>query len=103
MIKNVLSKHSILKGSSIAKHLASPFPEVFALGGDDRLVLNKETKVNKYFCTPHLRTDVLFRGSCTCNLPTKRGYEAAQNLYDKFSEDTIDIEESMSNTRNRIR
>jgi len=65
-------------------------------------VLNKDTGVNKYFCSPELSTDVLFRGSCTCNLPTPSGYEAAKALYEKFKDGSSDIESSMSSTRKRI-
>jgi len=55
-------------------------------------ILNPKTQTNKYHCTPDLRTDVLFRGSCTCNLPTPNGYNAAQTLYDKFASDEVNIE-----------
>jgi hypothetical protein len=82
--------------------LSKPFPLILTEGGDDRLVLNKDTHVNKYFCSPELSTDVLFRGSCTCNLPTPSGYEAASNLYDQFKNESITIEQSMSSTRKRL-
>lgn len=89
------------KFSSIAPHLNS-FPLILTDGGDDRLVLNEKTKTNKYHCTPELRTDVLFRGSCTCNLPTATGYSAAESLYQKFLDNKIDIEGSMDQTRDRL-
>jgi hypothetical protein len=53
------------------------YPLILTEGGDDRLVLNPQTGVNKYFCKPEYTEDVIFRGSCTCNLPSKLGYEAA--------------------------
>lgn len=83
-------KNGIIAGSPATK--LQPFPLILTAGGDDRLVLNPKTQTNKYHCTPDLRTDVLFRGSCTCNLPTPNGYNAAQTLYDKFASDEVNIE-----------
>ena len=57
------------------------FPQILATGGDDRLVINPATGVNKYYCRPDYMPDVLFRGSCTCNLPTEIAYMQADKLY----------------------
>lgn len=77
MFANLL-KTSIKKTmKNFSNQKMTPFPHILTDGGDDRLILNPKTKTNKYFCTPDLRTDVLFRGSCTCNLATSLGYNAA--------------------------
>ena len=72
-------------------------------GGDDRLVLNPETKVNKYFCDPYLHTDVLFRGSCTCNLTTKLAYEATEKEYNHLAAGDKSIEASFEESRDRLK
>jgi hypothetical protein len=62
----------------------SHFEGLLTSGGDDRSIINAETGKNKY----HIRpvpvggTDI-FRGSCTGNPPTARGYQAAQKLYEE--------------------
>jgi hypothetical protein len=54
------------------------FPLILCEGGDDRILLNKETGTNKYHQKPFVPQDVHFRGSCTCNPPTQVGYDAAE-------------------------
>ena len=75
------------------------FPKILTHGGDDRLVLNAKTGVNKYFCSPELPTDVMFRGSCTCNLPTPLGYGAAEKAYSALSSGNQTIDALMESSR----
>ena len=58
------------------------FEALLTTGGDDRTIINTETGCNKYHIRPQpvAETDI-FRGSCTGNPPTKRGYDAAKKLY----------------------
>ena len=86
-----------MMGKAIADMPA--FPYIMATGGDDRLVLDPKTGVNKYYCKPDFQNDVLFRGSCTCNLPTETAYSAAQNVYEKMKLE----EESLPNVMQSIR
>lgn len=52
-------------------------------GGDDRSLINEETGTNKYHIRPQPVDPLhVFRGSCTGNPPTLRGYSAAQKLYE---------------------
>jgi hypothetical protein len=50
--------------------------ELLASGGDDRLTLVEtffhDCKVNKYYCSTVPRSDVISRGSCTCNSLTSQ-------------------------------
>jgi len=77
--------------ASFTQQLTS-FPLILTEGGDDRLGLNEKTGVNKYFCKPDLQPELNFRGSCTCNIPSVLGYEAAERAYEmlKQGETTID-------------
>jgi len=53
-------------------------------GGDDRSLIDPKTGTNKYHIMPRpIDKDAIFRGSCTCNAPTERGYQAASDLYKK--------------------
>ena len=79
------------------------YPLILAEGGDDRLVLNPDTGVNKYYCNPYLQTDVLFRGSCTCNLPTKLAYETTEVEYNKLVSGESTIESILENARERLK
>jgi hypothetical protein len=61
----------------------SDFEAVLTSGGDDRSQINEETGANKYHIQPvPINPSSVFRGSCTGNPPTLRGYSAAQKLYD---------------------
>jgi len=52
-------------------------------GGDDRSIIKQATGANKYHIQPRpVDPDHVFRGSCTGNPPTARGYGAAKKLYD---------------------
>ena len=68
---------SIGSSSSMRQACFSSFGSVITKGGDDRAILNSKG-VNKYHCpaTPVPRS--LFRGSCTCNIPTEQSYSAAE-------------------------
>lgn len=58
------------------------FEALLTSGGDDRTIIQRETSANKYHIRPEpIRETDIFRGSCTGNPPTKRGYEAAHKLY----------------------
>jgi asparagine synthase (glutamine-hydrolysing) len=51
-------------------------------GGDDRCMIDPRTATNKYHIRPRpLNESDIFRGSCTGNPPTARGYAAAERLY----------------------
>ena len=56
------------------------FPEVLTMGGDCRLTLNAKG-LNKYHCMPKPMERALFRGSCTCNIPTPEAFQAAEATY----------------------
>ena len=56
------------------------FPEVLTMGGDCRLTLNAKG-LNKYHCMPAPMERALFRGSCTCNIPTAEAFQAAEATY----------------------
>ena len=60
------------------------FPEILTQGGDDRLLLNRKTGVNKYFVKPEVAVGCAFRGSCTCNSPSEEGYAAAEEAYNNL-------------------
>lgn len=60
------------------------FESLLTSGGDDRSIILKESGCNKYHIKPKpISRGVIFRGSCTGNPPTERGYEAAKTLYEK--------------------
>jgi len=78
-------------------------------GGDDRSLILPKTGANKYHIMPKpINKDAIFRGSCTCNAPTERGYLAASELYGKEfegkSSDVVDekLSEIFENQRQRI-
>jgi hypothetical protein len=51
-------------------------------GGDDRSLILKSGTTNKYHIKPQpIAAQDVFRGSCTGNPPTERGYNAAKDLY----------------------
>ena len=66
----------------MCRHSYNYFEALLTTGGDDRTIINTETGCNKYHIRPQpvAETDI-FRGSCTGNPPTKRGYAAAKELY----------------------
>lgn len=65
-----------------AKHGYNTIEQLFTTGGDDRNLILAESGTNKYHCKPQpIEENMIFRGSCTCNFPTQRGYDKAQKLY----------------------
>lgn len=59
------------------------FEALLTTGGDDRSIIQTETGTNKYHIRPQpVPAEHVFRGSCTGNPPTARGYYAAKRLYD---------------------
>ncbi|KAL9184945.1 hypothetical protein ACHAXT_002722 [Thalassiosira profunda] len=64
----------------------SDFEAALTLGGDDRsLILDVGT--NKYHIKPQpVDASHVFRGSCTGNPPTQRGYDAARKLHDMLAQ-----------------
>lgn len=59
------------------------FEALLTSGGDDRSMINENTGTNKYHIRPQpVHKEHIFRGSCTGNPPTARGYKAAKNLYE---------------------
>lgn len=64
----------------------SDFEASLTLGGDDRSLIKEDVRTNKYHIKPQPVDNAhVFRGSCTGNPPTKRGYDAAKILYDKLA------------------
>lgn len=83
------------------------FEAMLTCGGDDRsLILDSST--NKYHIKPQpVDPAHVFRGSCTGNPPTQRGYDAAKKLYEKLSsmpEGSLDaaIDDVFADQRSRI-
>lgn len=61
------------------------FEASLTVGGDDRSLIDVKTGTNKYHIKPHpIAKNAIFRGSCTCNAPTERGYQAAEKLFAEF-------------------
>lgn len=59
------------------------FEACLTQGSDDRSLIMPSTGKNKYHIQPRpISLDAIFRGSCTCNAPTRAGYEAALKIYD---------------------
>lgn len=60
------------------------FEACMTCGGDDRSLI-LETGTNKYHIRPQpIDPSHVFRGSCTGNPPTQRGYDAARQLFDSL-------------------
>jgi asparagine synthase (glutamine-hydrolysing) len=83
------------------------FEAMLTCGGDDRsLILDSST--NKYHIKPQpVDPAHVFRGSCTGNPPTQRGYDAAKKLYEKLSampDGSLDgaIDDVFADQRSRI-
>jgi hypothetical protein len=61
------------------------FEACMTCGGDDRSLIKEETGTNKYHIRPQpINPAHVFRGSCTGNPPTERGYHAARKLFEKL-------------------
>jgi len=78
------------------------FPAVFTEGGDDRLVLNAKG-VNKYHCRPEPIKESLFRGSCTCNIPTEKAYDAAHAAFIALQRNEVSVGDIMDGVRSSIK
>ncbi len=79
MVVSYPSEERRCSGSGIdaESSFTSSFPRIVVEGGDDRVLLNSKG-VNKYFCPATPAPESLFRGSCTCNIPTENAYRAAE-------------------------
>lgn len=83
------------------------FEAMLTCGGDDRSLI-LESSTNKYHIKPQpVDPAHVFRGSCTGNPPTQRGYDAAKKLYEKLSAmdaGSLDaaIEDVFADQRSRI-
>jgi hypothetical protein len=92
--------------SAIAKGYDA-FEAMLTCGGDDRSLI-LESSTNKYHIRPQpVDPDHVFRGSCTGNPPTQRGYDAAKKLYETLNsieEGSLDsaIADVFADQRNRI-
>ena len=75
------------------------FEASLTVGGDDRSMINVKTGTNKYHLKPRpIAKNAIFRGSCTCNAPTERGYQAAERLFAEFEfASTGDIDQMLRN------
>jgi hypothetical protein len=78
---------------------ASGYDEYEALltcGGDDRSLIKEDTLTNKYHIRPQpVDPAHVFRGSCTGNPPTQRGYDAGKKLFERLgnlSDEQLDAE-----------
>jgi hypothetical protein len=83
------------------------FEACLTCGGDDRSLI-LETGTNKYHIRPQpVDPSHVFRGSCTGNPPTARGYQAAKKLFDSLpSLDDKSLDQSLGpvveDQRNRL-
>ena len=84
------------------KMAALGFPLVMTDGGDDRCTLNAKG-VNKYHCRPSPVKGALFRGSCTCNLPTERAYHAADAAFNALSREDVTVGDIFDGIRSSIK
>lgn len=76
------ANHEFLTTAQAAGY--NEFEGLLTAGGDCRTIINEETKTNKYHIRPQpIGENDIFRGSCTGNPPTARGYAAAQKLYEE--------------------
>lgn len=67
-------------------HGYNTFEACLTQGSDDRSLIMPATGKNKYHIQPlPISANAIFRGSCTCNAPTRSGYAAAQKIYDYIS------------------
>eukprot|EP00960_Hanusia_phi_P046294 757738-Hanusia_phi.AAC.1 len=82
--------------------LNATYPQILTEGGDDRLILNKKG-TNKYHCTPKPIVGSLFRGSCTCNIPTETAYQAAEAAFYSLRSGEISVGDIMEGVRSRIK
>ena len=73
------------------------FEASLTVGGDDRSMINTKTGTNKYHIKPRpIASDAIFRGSCTCNAPTERGYQAAMKVFNEFeSADSKELDQTL--------
>mmetsp|Transcript_29036 Transcript_29036/g.64423 ORF Transcript_29036/g.64423 Transcript_29036/m.64423 type:complete len:577 (+) Transcript_29036:126-1856(+) len=84
--RNIVEPSPAMKAAEEARQLAlshgySDFEAWLTSGGDDRSLI-KKTGANKYHIRPQpIAQGAVFRGSCTGNPPTSRGYKAAAELY----------------------
>jgi len=81
----------------------SAFEVALVSGGDDRSALSADLFRNKYNVSPWpLSASALFRGSCTCNPPTQRGYEAAERLFGELTSGSKTYAETTEAIRDRL-
>jgi hypothetical protein len=77
-------------------------------GGDDRSLIKEDTCTNKYHIRPQpVDPSSVFRGSCTGNPPTQRGYDAGKKLFERLSNLSdakldIELEKVFKDQRERI-
>lgn len=78
----------------------SKFEALLTSGGDCRSLIDPKTRKNKYHIRPQpVEGASVFRGSCTGNPPSDRGYKAARSLYENVF-DGLSPEETEIATRN---
>lgn len=87
----------------------NPFESMMTTGGDNRSLIIDGVGTNKYHIKPQpIAKGDIFRGSCTGNPPTERGYKAAKRLFDNElsnlpqSEIDLTLREIFSNQRTRL-
>ncbi|KAF2675047.1 hypothetical protein BT63DRAFT_450031 [Microthyrium microscopicum] len=87
---------SIILAECVAKHLTE--------GGDDRLHLDPDTGVNKYFCPPRpVPDETIQRSSCTCSAPSRCGFVTACNLLQQIWLGAIDFDDACEDVRTKMK
>lgn len=68
-------------------------------GGDDRSLIKEDSATNKYHIRPQpVDSSAVFRGSCTGNPPTERGYNAGKKLFEQLKDlDDAGLDEALHN------
>lgn len=87
-------EHALLD-ECLSRHLAE--------GGDDRLHINPETGVNRYYCPPRPVEDVIIRSSCTCSPPSPDSFDAARSLLRRLWQGLVSFQAACDETRSEIK
>jgi hypothetical protein len=86
----------------MAATIAAGLDHVLTDGGDDRTTINAKG-VNKYHCRPQPLPESIFRGSCTCNIPTQSAYKAAEAAFESIQAGDVSVADTMEGIRSRIK
>ena len=97
-----LFRGSASRDGSSSTVAAGHLDHVLTDGGDDRTTINANG-VNKYHCRPQPLAGAIFRGSCTCNIPTEGAYEAAKTALESIQAGEASVADTMEGIRSRIK